>query len=86
MIRPNAPRLIKSKTETWAEYWDRKKGSVAIGMTLVAALFFYANQRNIKMLDEFIHDEDLVGLFEDWSETEEEMRETPLNWREVKDA
>jgi hypothetical protein len=78
--------LIKSRRETWRDYWNRKKGTVAIAMTLVAALFFYANQRNIKMLDDFIHDEDLVGEFEDWAQTEEELRETPVDWRERQDA
>lgn len=74
--------LTKSRRETWRGYWDRKKGQVAVGMTLVAALFIYANLKNIKMLDDFIHDEGIVGEFEDWAGIEEEQRETPSDWRE----
>jgi hypothetical protein len=77
-------RIMKSRLETWKNFWDRKKGGLAIGMTLVAGLFFYANLRNIKYLHDFTHENDLVGLFEDWLGIEdEEERETPLDWREL---
>jgi hypothetical protein len=49
---------------------------------IVAAVFFELNRRNIKLLDDFVHDNDLVGEFEDWAEIEEEQRETPVDWRE----
>jgi len=77
---------LKLSAHAVKDYWDRKKGKVAIGMTLLAALFFYANQRNIKMLNDFTQDNDLVGLFEDWLQLEDEDdRETPLNWRELRE-
>lgn len=75
---------LKLSAKSVGNLWDRKKGKIAIGMTLVAALFFWANQRNIKMLDDFTHDNDLVGLFEDWLQiTDEGERETPLDWKET---
>lgn len=77
-------RILKSRLESWKNFWNRKKGGLAIGMTLVAALFFYANHRNIKDLHDFTHENDLVGLFEDWLGLEDEdERETPLDWREL---
>lgn len=76
---------FKSSVESVKDFWDRKKGGLAVGMIFVAALFFYANQRNIKIIQDFTHENDLVGLFEDWMETEEEMRETPVNWRELEE-
>lgn len=94
VITPQPPIMVsRSKTLRVARavkgYWDRKKGKIAIGMTLAAALFFWANQVNIKRLNDFIHDENLVGLFEDWlglvDPEDEEDRETPLNWREEED-
>jgi hypothetical protein len=82
--------VIQSGFRSVRNLWDRKKGAIAIGMTLTAVLFFYANQRNIKMLHDFTHDENLVGLFEDWlglvDPQDEEDRETPLNWRDLEDA
>ena len=78
--------LIKSRRETWKGYWNRKKGQIAIGMTIVAVGLFALNRRNVKLLEDFIHDEDLVGLFEDWSGIiNEEERETPLDWRDRQD-
>ncbi|QED11567.1 hypothetical protein PP914_gp077 [Arthrobacter phage Qui] len=70
-----------------ANIWNSQKGKIAVYATLTAALFFYANQRNIKMLNDFTHDNDLVGLFEDWLQLEDENdRETPLDWREREGA
>lgn len=74
--------LTKSRRETWRDYWNRKKGQVAIVSMIVAAVFFELNRRNIKLLDDFVHDNDLVGEFEDWAQIEEEQRETPVDWRE----
>lgn len=83
-IRPQPTLRVRIKTgfEAAKGYWDRKKGPIAVTMTVATVFFFMVNQRNIKMLDGFIHDENLVGLFEDWAGTEEEMRESPLDWRE----
>jgi len=78
IAKPRRP--IMAEVGYW---WNDNKGRIALGMTAIAALFFYANQRNIKMLRDFTHDEDLVGRFEDWLGLEDEdERETPLNWKE----
>lgn len=77
-------RALKLSLGSAKDYWDRKKGKVAIGMTLITVFWFMVNQRNIKMLKDFTHENDLVGLFEDWLQIEDEdERETPLNWREL---
>lgn len=88
-VRKKKARDVKKVVvEDVKEYWDRNKGRIAVGMTVVAALFFYANQRNIKIIHDFTHDEDLVGQFEDWMGLTypgaEDERETPLNWKDLK--
>jgi hypothetical protein len=74
---------LRSVASSIRNIWDSQKGKIAVYATLTAALFFYANQRNIKTLHDFTHENDLVGLFEDWLQIEDaDERETPLDWRE----
>jgi hypothetical protein len=66
MSRPNAPKLIKSQAETWKEYWDRKKGTIAIiGIATTVALW-KLNGHNLKVCRQFIEEKNLTEEFENW--------------------
>lgn len=78
---------FQSAVRSIVHIWDNQKGKIAVYATLTAALFFYANQRNVKFLNDFIHENDLVGVFEDWLQIEDEdERETPLDWRDKEES
>jgi hypothetical protein len=85
--QPKIRTLFKSRLESAREYWDRKKGPLAVGLGIALVGMFMLNYRNVQLLDRFIHDEDLVGPFEDWlgltHPEDAEERETPLNWKEL---
>lgn len=87
--QPKPKTFIKSGLESAKEYWDRKKGPLAVGLGIALVGMFMLNFRNVQLLDRFIHDEDLVGQFEDWmgltNPEDEEDRETPLNWKELEE-
>lgn len=80
--QPKIHTVYKSRLETWKAYWDRKKGPLLVFTTATTVALLALNYRNVKFLNDFIHENDLVGLFEDWADIEEELRETPLDWRE----
>jgi len=88
--KPTSSVVAEKPKGSIKSYWDRKKGPLAIGMTIIAATFIALNIRNIKVLNDFLQDENLVGLFEDWmgmtNPEDEEDRETPLNWRELEES
>jgi hypothetical protein len=64
--QPKPHTLTKSGLESWKEYWDRKKGTVAVVAIATTFGALALNKHNLKVCRQFLEERGQLEEFEDW--------------------